>query len=193
MTEIVDIQGDIEKYLGNLGVAIDKELVKALLDAALHAEGELKQIIMEVFKSGGTGQLARNPKATLLETKGEIKSSGAFMDLIYAGIQNKGGTIYPKSRKNLSIPLSAKAKTPGLWPRHWAKGKLFFIKSKAGNKLLVEKKGRGKLERHYLLRPSVTIKGKGYIARAARAAEAGIAEIIGDHIGISITQTEMPA
>lgn len=189
----IEIQGDVERYLADLGVAIDKQQVKALLDAALHAEGELKQTIAEMFSSGGTGDLARNPKATLLEVDGEVKSSGVFMDLVYARIQDQGGTIYPKNVKNLSIPLSAEAKTPGKWPRHWAPGKLRFHKSKAGNKLLVEDTARGKFKPHYVLKPSVTIRGRGHIKRAADAAAAGIAEIVGKHVRISIDGTEMPA
>lgn len=210
----VEIQGDVEQYLENLGIAVDKQQVKALLDAALHAEGEIKQAISELFASGGTGELARNPKATLLEVEGAIKSSGAFLDLVYADIQDRGGTIYPKNVKNLAIPLSATAKVPGKWPRTWprgpdkpkvkdfVRGTLFFHKSKKGNKLLVEKtrtgtvgpRGGRKIEitPHYVLKPEVTIKGKGYLKRAADRAAAGIVEILGEHVRIAIDHTEMP-
>ncbi len=59
----------------------------------------------------------------------------------YARIHEFGGTIEPKKAKHLAIPLQRGAKTafgPSAYP-----GKLTFIKSKAGNKLLAEVTGRG--------------------------------------------------
>lgn len=187
-----EIRGDIESYLTGLGIAIDKQVVVALLQAAVHAEGELKQSISELFSEGGTGALSRAPKAMLLEVDGTIKSAGAFLDLVYAGVQDLGGVIKPRNAKNLAIPLSSEAKTPGKWPRTWAQGRLFPIKSRKGNRLLMERLRGGKIKPHFLLKRSVRIKGKGYVERARRAAESAIAEILGDGIGIGISNTEMP-
>ena len=186
------VEGDVKKYLEDVGIAIDQQMMTALLQAAVHAEGELKQSIADTFPSGGTGALARNPKAMLLETKGVVKSAGAFLDLVYALIQDEGGTIKAKTVKNLAIPLSNEAKVPGKWPRTWAPKTLFFLKSKRGNKLLAERIGKGRIKPHYLLKPSVTIKGKGYVERARRSAEKIIAEIIGEHVGLAITNVNMP-
>ena len=190
----VIVQGDVEKYLQRVVGNVNKELVTALLQAAVHAEGELKQAIASVFSSGGTGELARNPKAVLLETNGQVKSSGAFLDLVYARIQDEGGVDYPKSAKALAVPISDYAKKiPGLWPRHWPKGKLTLIPSKDGGPAsLCEKIGRGKqykLKAHYILKKSNTIVGMGYVERARQAAEKTIKEIIGNHIGVAIKRS----
>jgi len=185
----IKYESNVEEYLESVTDEIDKELVKSLMLAAIHAEGELKETIAAVFSSGGTGQLSRNPKAVMLQTSGKIKSSAALLDLVYAGIQDEGGVIQAKSTKNLAIPISQEAKVPGKWPRTWAPGRLTFIKSKAGNKLLAEITGKGKSQRikpHYLLKPQVTIRGKGYVERARKAAEKGIRDIIGKHINIAI-------
>jgi hypothetical protein len=192
---IADIVGDVQEYLRNIGTSVDKQMVTALMAAALHAEGELKQTIAELFSEGGTGNLSRNPKAMLIETDGAIKSAGAFLDLVYAGIQDRGGVVRAKSVKYLAIPLTKKAATPGKWPRTWAPKALTFIKSKKGNKLLVEIRGKGKRAKiypQYVLKRSVAIRGKGYVERANRAAAAGIIEIIGRNVRFAIQRERMP-
>jgi hypothetical protein len=191
----IKIEGDVKAYLESVGLEVDKEMVTALMQAAVHAEGELKQAIAELFKKGGTGGLACNPKAVLLQTKGgNVKSSGAFLDLVQARIQDEGGTIRAKSVKNLAIPLTAQAKVPGKWPRAWPKGsgpdKLHFLKSKSGNKLLVEDKAGGGFTPHYVLKESVQIHGKGYVERARRSAEKTIADIMSNHVGFAIKRAK---
>lgn len=204
MTDIpvAKVKGDLEKYMKNLGVEIDKELVIAIMQAAVHYEGELKQAINDVF-TGGKGQLARNPKATLINEKGEVKKAGAFLDLVYADIQDQGGTIFPRAAKALAIPLTKKAEKR--YPREWPRFQLTLIdRSKKGKPpLLVEEKGTWKklgrsggkelvvkrMEIHYVLKKSVTIRGKGYVERARRAAESTVKEIIGEFVGVAIEKT----
>jgi len=144
---------DAAQYIRDVAGTIDAGTVKGLLRAATHAEGELKSDISSSFSQGGTGQLSRNPKATLLQSRGRIKSAGAFLDLVYADIQDRGGVIYPKP----------------------------------GNKWLRFKGSRG-----WATVASVTIKGKGYVARAAKAAAPGVNQIMGREIGISISRPKMP-
>jgi hypothetical protein len=194
---VKDIKGDLDKYMKDLSWYVDKEHVVAVMQAALHAEGELKEAISELF-TRGKGQLRRNPKATLISDKGKIKSAGAFLDLIYAYVQDEGGTIVPKSGRKLAIPISKKAQK--LWPREWPRFQLTFIPRKGRPPLLVEEKGTWKrlgrsgakefvvkkMEIHYVLKPSVTIRGKGYVERARKAAEEQIREIVGKHVAEAI-------
>lgn len=181
----VEVEGDLVEYLEELGVNVDKTIAKALLDAALYVEGELREEVMNTFSKGGTGALARSFKAQLLEDEGSIKRSGAYSDLVYARIQDEGGRITPKTRKHLAIPLSQEAKVPGKWPRTWAPRQLFRFTSKRGNKLLGERQGT-KIKTHYLLRESVRLDGKGYIERARRNAEAGIRRVFENSLRAAI-------
>lgn len=191
----IQIISDVNAYLARVSVELDRELVQALVDAALHVEGELKQTIMETFTRGGTGQLARNPKATLLDRNGEVKSSAVLLDLVYADIQDRGGVIKPKSVKHLSIPLTQEARVPGKWPRTWGPKELTFIKSKAGNLLLVKTSAlkRGQIDAQYVLKKQVKVKGQGYIKRARDAAMAGVREIVGGRIRVAISKGKVSA
>jgi len=191
----IRIISDVNAYLERVGAELDRELVQALVDAALHVEGELKQTIMETFPSGGTGQLARNPKATLLDSGGTVKSSAVLMDLVYADIQDRGGVIKPKSVKHLAIPLTGEARVPGKWPRTWGPKELTFLKSKKGNLLLVKTSAlkRGDIEPQYVLKKQVKVKGQGYIKRARAAAMAGVKEIVGGRIRVAISKAKVSA
>lgn len=95
---------------------------------------------------------------------------GAFSDLVYARIQDRGGTITPK-RKYLSIPVTAKAKNR--WPRDWPrKGPEALFRPK-GTNWLGTSTGKGKNSKfklQYVLVTQTTITGKRYIDAASKRA-----------------------
>lgn len=142
---------------------------KAALKAANYAGGAIAE---EVYsRHGGSGNLARSfLPATFIDTD-EGVGAAAVSDLVYAGIQNRGGTV-TSSRPGgmLAVPLTAWAKKR--WPRDVG-GELFLIKSKRGNLLLMNKLGP-----QYVLKRSVTLTGSGYIDAAAENSKARVAEII---------------
>lgn len=78
----------------------------------------------------------------------------------YARIQEEGGTIRPKRKQYLTVPLTAKARArrarnfPGL-----------FVVGKASKKILATKVGR-RIQPQYALKKSVRLKGKRYIERS---------------------------
>jgi hypothetical protein len=108
-------------------------------------------------------ELARTYREEASVSAGQIRM-GAFSDLVYARIQDRGGVIRPKTRKALSIPMTAKAKNR--WPRDWPHGHLFRPK---GKDWLGEAKGSSVVV-HYLLRKQVEITGKRYIDAASKRA-----------------------
>ena len=79
--------------------------------------------------------------------KVEIGSSG----VIYARILEKGGTITPKKAKWLTIPL------PGVKGRASNYPDSFVIKSKSGNLLIVQKKGKSGIVPLFVLKKKVKI------------------------------------
>ena len=82
-----------------------------------------------------------------------IIGSGIFgkKGVKYARILEKGGIIRPKTKKALTIPL------PGVKGRAANYPDSFIIKSKAGNTLIVQKKGAKGIKPLFVLKKSVKI------------------------------------
>jgi len=127
-----------------------------------------------------TGRLRASIKG-----RAEPNGASAGTNVIYANLMNAGGTIRPTKAKFLAIPLTreaARASGPRNFPR-----KLFVIRSKNGNLLLVEappltKTGKkkklkrneseqkladkynagGEMVPHYVLKKSVTIPARPF-------------------------------
>lgn len=149
-----------------------------ILDTAMRAAdiaaGHLRVESNRLFEHR-TGALATNWVRQFLSARdGELRT-GALSNVAYADIQDRGGTIVPRTRKYLAIPLLPFAE--GKWPRHFPRGELRFVpaKGRPGGYLVRDaagKRGQGKIgEAIFRLVPSVTIRGRGYIEYAARKAE----------------------
>ena len=156
---------------------INTDLFKWTLEAALHVEGKVREVVMRTFTKNPTGNLARSFKARILLGGAEV-SAGVFSDLIYAKIQDEGGIITPRMRRNLAIPLNMAASKR--WPREWG-GKLRFAKMR-GKRFLVDDTGKPQ----YILKESVAIKGRHYLKTAVTEARPGVVEILGDRVRLAI-------
>lgn len=123
------------------------------------------------FRGRRTGALSRSYRPSVEKRADGTISAGAFSDLVYAWIHEVGGPIVAKRGKNLAIPFPD---VPlGLQPRN--RTDLQFAISRKGNKLLVERStGRPQ----YLLRPSVNIRPKKYLTKAADRATPRIETLI---------------
>ena len=141
---------------------IDANLLDGLRPSMLRA-GEILRAAIVRFAPASSGSLRRSFKTAPVDIGGGQISVGLFSDLPYARIQNQGGTIRPKTGKNLAIPVTGQARK--LWPRDWPSGALSF-QIRKGKKLLFDQ--ANKLQ--YVLKPSVTLKGSGYLEAAAKAA-----------------------
>lgn len=142
--------------------------------AALYTAGVIRKTVYSVFRVR-TGSLARSFNATFIGKRDGGFSAGVYSDLVYAGVQEVGGTIYPK-RKYLAIPLPSANIPIGKWPRHFTD--LFLIKSKAGNLILAQKGGKGKIRPMFVLKQQVYVPPKGYIEQSAEEAGPEIERII---------------
>ena len=134
----------------------------------------IKQSRSRFFKTSPSGQLMRNvsfrhvvsseenPKVAIgTGLSGSIKT-------VYADIQDRGGTIRPKNKQWLTVPL------PGVKGRAANFPDAFIIKSKKGNLLIVQrswKKVRGGenyqgagLQPLFVLKKEVTLPATGWFS-----------------------------
>lgn len=163
----VRIQDDATKTLRGIAAGLPDALRSGVLRAAQFATGHIRRTVYSLF-SVRTGSLARSYKESFLGYTNNTASAGSFSDLEYAGIQERGGIVRPRTGKNLAIPLKRMA--VGKWPRHFAKGELVFIKSRRGNKLLARVKKGGGIEPMFVLKPQVQLHGRKYLDAARDAA-----------------------
>lgn len=175
--------GDVGLFLSTLSGRIAGDTAGLVLRAAQHAEGEIRAVVYETFPEGRTGALARSFRTTFIGRDADgVTSAAASSDLVYARIQDEGGTVRPSSVQRLAIPL--KRLPVGKWPRHFAKGELTLIKSKRGNSILAKvTKGRGgkdKIDPQFVLVKESRIRGRGYVVLAAERARPGIEEIMSE-------------
>ena len=173
---------DFERNFADMQDGLRDALEKGVIAATEHVAGEVREVVYDTFDVR-TGALARSFKESLLREGEEIKGR-VLSDLVYAGIQDTGGTIYPRRGRYLAVPLGTQRMNVR-WPRDWPKGRLVLIKSKKGNKLLVEIIGK-KIQPRYLLKANVTLTGKRYLDTAMDRAQPGVTEILGDHVALHI-------
>jgi len=184
MTFSVKFDGSVEKWAENVAEEMTEESVKLMMQAAELAAGEIRLEAFDAFPEG-RGGLGRSFKATMLQSERGSLRSGALSDLVYARIQDKGGTITPRRRKALAVPVSPVAKkmrnhgySAGDWPRDklamvWPKGKRYG--------LLVEARRRKTIV-HYVLKKSVKLPATHYIDKAREQVEPKISELFEDRL-----------
>lgn len=123
--------------------------------------------VMRVFfrsRKGRTGELARSIGGKTYAIGSKVYSvvgSGVTGKRVkYARIQEKGGTVKPRTKKWLTIPIGGTQGRAANFPNS------FFIKSKAGNILLVERRGKKGLRPLFVLKKSVDIPARYYLEKS---------------------------
>jgi hypothetical protein len=120
----------------------------------------------------------------MVSKQGAEISAESYSNLIYAKIQNDGGTIKPVSGKYLAVPLKSAKVAPGKWPRHFPKsgpGALHFIPRGGGKSpLLAKLRKDGSILPVFSLRSSVTLRPKHYLEAAAKKVEPVVEQILMD-------------
>ena len=165
---------------------------------AQHAERRIKEQVYQDFDPG-TGNLARSFGVVALGTDMfGMASAGAVSDLVYAGIQNEGGWIFPRVMQNLAVPAKNAGIKLGQWPRHFPKDSLQFIPSKKPNitGVLVERLAKGSKARAkllYILMPKVKLKGKRYLEKASEAAQMAYPRITAERLAELVEEAERKA
>lgn len=170
-----DAQKGLNAFAEELGVAvstlnpvIQREL-KDMLDtvaAAMKARHSTPWTAGRKLPSGKrTGKLARRSGKLLRSIADSVKVTGAGDEIKgeigakgFGATHERGATIRAKKAKFLTIPLPAALDSRGIPKKRRARDwpNTFVIKSKRGNLLIVQRKGKGLLPL-YLLRKSVRI------------------------------------
>lgn len=158
---------DIGVVTSEAAKGITEGLAKSMFKAAETAAIFVGNAAIDLMP-GGAGTLARTWKTAsavwLKKGDGGVFSVGVFSSSEYAGIQNYGGTIKPKTARMLAVPISKDGKMK--WPREWPKDKLQIVVNKKTNKVLLAEPAltkRHKTRYHYVLKRSVTLQGKHYL------------------------------
>lgn len=175
-------QRAIGAFLAKVADSVPEAMEKGVLEAGMITLAAVKDQIRKRFRPG-TGNLSRSYNFNWTSKKGKKIGGEVSSDLAYAAIQNDGGIIRPRTRQNLAIPISGKAKR--IWPREWPKGQLFAIRSRRGSLLLVERI-RDRIVPHYVLKPSVRLTGKRYLEHAAAVASDAIVKTTGKALAVGI-------
>jgi len=108
----------------------------------------------------GSGKLRRSVRMDVHDKGNLYELAVGTRGSKYARIHEKGGTITPKRKKYLTIPL------PGIkgWARNYPNA--FVIKSKKGNLLIVERSGKTDLKPLFVLKKSVKIPETRWLSKS---------------------------
>jgi len=115
------------------------------------------------YKGGvRTGALRRSIKQKLSRIADGYKLEIGTVGSKYARILERGGTIRPRRKQYLTIPL------PGVkgWARNYKNA--FFIESRKGNLLLAQKKGKKGLKPLFVLKKSVKIPAFRWLEKSMK-------------------------
>jgi hypothetical protein len=178
----VEIVNPPDEALAKVAKGIGGSLERGMLLAAEIAAGEVRRAIRARLRQH-TGALGRSYRATMLKPKrkGQLRS-GAVSDLVYARIQDEGGTVTAKKRF-LTIPVSEAAKRHS---RGGGRARQFL------DALGVRGRARARAQGvvHYAFKRSVRIPASGYLDAAQTAAEPQIAEIVDVEIQKGVDEGE---
>lgn len=184
------------EFFEELAEEIPAALERGVFRAAVLATGILAEKTRELFNPG-TGDLSRSFQSAPMKTqKRGVFSAEAFSELSYAGIQDRGGRITPKSGKNLAIPLG-RSMPRGTWPRNFS-GELQWIPSKnprftgflVQNVRSVGRPGARKtiFDLKFGLKRFVDLRGRDYTGKALPEIASEAAEILGDSFAIAVSK-----
>lgn len=125
--------------------------------------------------------------------KGTVNAAELILRASHPGarVHQFGAIITPKNAKMLSIPLTVEAKRYGSPRRFPKRRRLFVFTSKAGNKLLAENVGNGKLTFHYVLKDHVYIPPRPYIGFSDRTMKK-IERVVADRFADSVATIFRP-
>lgn len=143
-------------------------VMEALTGSLDHALAELRADLSGRVLQRRSGRLlgSANKIGPTVVGQDILAAVGITEDIPYARIHLTGGTIHPRRAQWLTIPIG-----PGR-TAHVASARdiagLFSIRSRTGNLLLVTKNADNSVTPWFVLKKSVTIPKRDYLATAAR-------------------------
>lgn len=172
MSILVEIKDGVTPALKSFDKQMRGLLENSTLRAAEEVAGNVRREVIKRLAKDPTGNLARSFRPSLVQKSKRKMVAGVFSDVVYAEIQDQGGTIFPKKKK-LAVPLPGAPVPRGKWPRDFARGELFRMGS-----VLAKARKRGKAIPMFALVSSVRIRGVQYIDAAILASNQGVEKIL---------------
>lgn len=148
--------------------------VRSFATATQTVEKKLKTNVTNRIVNVRSGKLRQSIQSRIVRSTGNLLSvigSGVRLGkpIKYAGILETGGTITAKNAKYLTIPLpSALTPTGQLKKKAREWDNTFVKKSKAGNLILYQHNGKGKVTPLFILKKSVRIKPRRYMEKTMK-------------------------
>ena len=177
MIVTLEIPAETKALIRRHGAAA-REAPAAFARGLLAAAGAGAESVREDLVRGTLGLTMRNPGSGLaaslfgwmIDDSVPLAALGVPSDspaARYAGILERGGTIRPRTGRALAIPVSEEARRctsprqmTGLW----------MLKRPGRPPLLVRSGARGALEVHWVLKTSVTIRGRRWMEAGVEGA-----------------------
>lgn len=153
-----------------LRIGLKKEITRA----ALLGERAAKLLLTGQSLNVRSGRLRSSVRSEVIDDgSGDwslaLRAGGGPKDVKYANIHEKGGIIRPVNARYLAIPLAIARTASGVSrypsPRN-VPVELAFAQSRKGQPLLVERKGKNAGRPWYVLRTSVRMPARPYLAPA---------------------------
>lgn len=147
-----------------------RAVVPAVNEAVAAGHAEVVREISGPKLKRRTGTAAASVRPVPAKVEGDTVTGGVGSNVRYLHFLYRGGTIRPRNAKHLAIPIG-EALTPAGVPRFPSPrdaGKLIFIISKAGNKLLVRKNPDKSLTPLFVLKSQVTIGPHDFLTEPKR-------------------------
>lgn len=105
------------------------------------------------------GDVATGNLGNSLQIQTSQFGGAVFTNVVYAGIQQRGGTIYPNPpRKNLAIPMLKRLRRDKSWPSDFPRDRFEWKPSDKVAGVLIDKQTN---ELAFILVPSVTVPDRG--------------------------------
>lgn len=169
---------EVEERLRATERGISRETFDAMRKASLVMERSVKQQITRQFRGG------REWRASF--TSHVFQSGKSVVGVVgsphpAARIQETGGTIVPRRKKALTIPLTRKARRSRA--RDFAGA--FIVQSRKGHAFIAQRSGGG-LEFLYLLKDRVMLKASHYLTNAQKRAEPQVVALVGGRIAVVV-------
>jgi hypothetical protein len=147
-----------------------RAVVPAVNEALAVGQTEVVRLISGPVLRRRTGNAAASVRPIPAQAQGDTVTGSVGSNVRYLHFLYKGGTIRPRNAKYLAIPIG-NALTPAGVSRYSSPrdaGKLIFIISRAGNKLLVRKRVDGDLDPLFVLKSQVTIPPHDFLTEPKR-------------------------
>lgn len=189
--------GNITAQIQKVTRALD-EVAERVVDGAKRALDQAAEAMLADAQAAApvqTGRLQESGTAEEIVLEGSELVKRWGFNSKYARIQDQGGTVLPVRARMLAIPLdpvktaagASRYSSPledtgaghGMFLMRFA-GKLFLAR-------IVGSKAARRVEFRWMLVPSVTLQGNGYVTRTVEAWKDRVPQFVADEVGRAIT------